>query len=219
MSEIHGEKKLFSILDGRDICIAPGVQKLPATAVSTLLDCRGMLERVQEDALAYRKQVAKECDALKEEAEKAGFQSGYEKWTEMVSLLEKEIVNVRQELQKVVMPVAVKAAKKIVTTELSVNPGVISDIVLSTLKTVAQHKRVVIYVSKEDYSRIESEKAELKKVFDELESLSIRERDDIDAGGCVVETEGGIINARIKDRWRTLEAALEALAATLTQGK
>jgi type III secretion protein L len=183
-----------------------------------MLDCRCLLEQVQKDALAYKQQVAEECEAIKEAAEKAGFQSGYEKWLEVVACLEKEITNVRNELQKVVMPVAVKAAKKIVAAELSTNPQVIVDIVQSTLKTVAQHKRVVIYVSKDDLSRIEAEKNQLKKIFDELESLSIRDRDDIDAGGCVIETEGGIINARLKDRWRTLEAALEALAASLTQG-
>jgi type III secretion protein L len=211
-------QKFFTLIDGRPVTVAPNTKVLPAEEISTLLDSMELVETVKKDADDYRKQVARECESIKEQAEIEGFQAGYEKWTEMVLCLEKEIEKVREELQKVVMPVAIKAAKKIVTTELSTKPEVVLDIVSSTLRTVAQHKRITLYVSKQDLELIEKSKSKLKSIFDELESLSIRERDDIEQGGCIVETEGGIINARLKDRWKTLEAALEALAATLGKG-
>ena len=162
------------------------------------------------------KEVAAECEGLKRQAEIAGFAAGFDQWAQMASALEKEIGLVKGELQKVVMNVAMKAAKKIVTTELSVNPQVTLDMVSNTLKTVAQHKRIVIYVSKQDYDRIEKEKGKIKTIFEELESLVIPEPDDLGVGDFIIETEGGIINARLKNRWRTLEAALESLGATVS---
>ncbi len=212
-------QKFFTLIDGRDITIAPGTKHLPAEALSTLLTCTELLATVQKDAEEYRKQVASDCEELKTRAEEEGFQAGFDKWMEVVSYLEKEVVKVREELQKVVMPVALKAAKKIVAAELQVNPQVTFDIVASTLKSIAQHKRIVLYVSRPDFEFMESSKNRLKPIFEELESLSIRERDDVEPGGCVIETEVGIINARLKDRWRTLETALEHMTSTIQQGK
>jgi type III secretion protein L len=211
-------QKFFTLIDGRSVTISPDTKVLPAEGLSTLLDGIGLIDTVKNDAEEYRKQIIQECEEIKEQAEKEGFQAGYEKWTETVLALEKEIEKVRGELQKIVMPVAIKAAKKIVAAELSVKPEITLEIVKSTLRSVSQHKRITLYVSKQDLEIIEKSKNNLKSIFDELESLSIRERDDIEQGGCVIETEGGIINARLKDRWKTLEAALESLAATLGKG-
>ena len=203
--------KFFSLIHGQQVAISPGTKKVSGADLATLVDAKELLDAVQEDAKSYRKQVIQECEAIKEQAVAEGFQAGYEKWADQVAQLEKEIQQVREELQKVVMPVAISAAKKIVTEELAISPEVTKKIVANTLKTVAQHKRIVLYVSKQDFQMIESEKNELKKIFEELESLSVRERDDIEPGGCVIETEIGIVNARLQDRWRTLEAAFESL--------
>ena len=66
-------------------------------------------------------------------------------------------------------------------------------------------------VSKKDYEYLEKDKSKIKALFEELDTLSLRERDDVESGGCIIETEGGIINARLEDRWKTLEGAFEAL--------
>jgi type III secretion protein L len=215
----EGEVKLFSMIDGHAVTLAPGTKRLPADAFSTLLSCAELLETTKKDAEEYRKKVSAECEELKTHAEIEGFQAGFDQWTQTVSYLEGEIAKVQEELQKVVMPVALKAARKIVAAELDVNPNVVLDIVASTLKSIAQHKRIVLYVSKKDFDLIESSKSKLKPIFEELESLSVRDREDIEPGGCVVETEVGIVNARLKDRWRTLEAALEHIASAVTPEK
>lgn len=208
-------KKFFSLIDGRALTIAPNTTILPQEAFSALLSAQEIIEKVQEEAQQYKVNIIRECEDLKAQAEKEGFQVGYDQWVEMVQKLESEIIKVREELQKTVMPVALKAAKKIISTELTTNPKVVLDIVMNTIKTVAQHKRIVLYVSRQDFELIESNKNNIKNIFEELESLSIRERDDIEPGGCVIETEGGIINARLKDRWATLEIAFQALSQSL----
>ena len=210
--------KFFCLIDGRAVDKAPQTKVISATAFATLLDSQELVAVVQEDAKKYKKQIVAECEQSKEHAEKEGFQAGFDQWADQVAQLEKEIQSVREELQKVVMPVAVKAAKKIVMTELSSHPEVIEEIVANTLKTVAQHKRIVLYVNKKDFERIESNKNTYKKIFDELESLSIREREDVEQGGCVIETEIGIVNARLQDRWKTLEAAFDSLISRLQPG-
>jgi len=208
---------LFTILDTNAVLPPLEGKIVPSKAFGSIVQSQEILQQVVQKEEEYRKKVAKECEEIKAQAEKEGFEAGYAAWAEMVRTMEKEVKLVREELQKSVMPVALRAAKKIVASELETRPEAIVDIVMSTLKTVAQHKRIVVYVSKKDYASIEKGKNRIKAIFDELETLSLREREDIEQGGCIIETEGGIINARLEDRWKTLEAAFEALSAYLKE--
>jgi type III secretion protein L len=212
------EKKYFSLIKGEPIKVAPRSKIVPENEFEELLSAREVLEKVQADALEYRKKVTSDCEIIKEKAEKEGFAAGYEAWVVQIGQLEKEIAKVREEMIKLIMPIALKAAKKIVARELDVTPEVIIDIVKGTLKAVAQHKKIVLYINKRDFETIDKNKSGLKQIFEQLESLSVRERDDIEPGGCIVETEGGIINAQLKDRWVSLEAAFSALGSQLLKG-
>ncbi len=209
------KKKYFNLIGGSSIHQATDTKVIPQEDFSKLLTSEEVLKSVLEDAEAYKKKVVAECEELKQRAVIEGFQEGYKEWTVQLAKLEEEIAKVQGEIQKLVMPIALKAAKKIVSSELTLRPNAIEEIVQNALKAVATHKRIVIYVNKADLETLEKSKNKLKDIFESLESLSIRERDDVEQGGCIIETEGGIINARLKDRWRNLEAAFSALADTL----
>lgn len=208
-------KKYFSLIYGNTLSQAPQSKIIPAEDFSKLLSGKEALEAIVAEAEQYRQQVIAECEELKEQAIKDGFKQGYDEWLGQLASMEQEIGKVQGEMQKVVMPIALKAAKKIVSAELTLQPEAILEIVSTALKSVAQHKRIVIYVNRNDLQVLEQNKNKIKDLFEALESLSIRERDDVEQGGCIIETEGGIINARLKDRWRNLEAAFESMADTL----
>lgn len=211
-------KKYFSLIYGSTIGQAPKSKVIPADSIAKILSAQEVLETIQTDVDRYRKEVAAECEALKIQAEQEGFAEGYKQWTLLLAKMEEEIAKVRDEMQKMVMPISLKAAKRIVSAELELAPNAILEIVSNALKSVAQHKRIIIYVNRADLEILEHGKGKIKDIFESLESLSIRERDDIEQGGCIIETEGGIINARLKDRWRNLEAAFESLSDTLHKG-
>lgn len=116
----------------------------------------------------------------------------------------------RKEVHKNILPLALKAAKKIVGEELKLHPDRIVDIVLNSLKPVTQHKKIIIYVNKVDLAMLEENREKLKQAFERLESLSVQERSDIEPGGCMIETEAGIINAQLENQWRALENAFES---------
>ena len=78
------------------------------------------------------------------------------------------------------------------------------------IKAVAQATTVKLYVNRADLEYLEKEKEALKGAFEHLESLQIEERKDIEAGGCIIETEKGILNATLENQYRALERALEA---------
>lgn len=205
------KNKFFTLIYGDAVHTAPQKKIIPAEEISVLMDASEVLQRIKEEAEKYREQIATECESIKERARQEGFEEGFKSWSEHVVKLEQTIANVRREMEKSILPVALKAAKKIVGKEIEQSETTVIDIVATSLKAVAQHKKIVIYVNKKELDLFDKHKQRLKDMFEHLESLSIRERDDIDPGGCVIETEGGIINARMENLWRVLEQAFEVL--------
>jgi type III secretion protein L len=213
------KKKFFSLLHGDSIHVAPETKVIPASEFSHALESYQVLEEVKKDALKYKQNVAEEIEKLKELAQHTGFEAGYKSWLEHVIKIEEEIAAVRRETEKVVLPVALRAAKKIVGRELELSQDTIVDIVSNSLKAVVTHKKIAIYVNRKDLEILDKNRNKIKDLFEELEVLSIRERDDVESGGCVIETEGGIINARLENQWRILENAFEKMMKSKTQVK
>lgn len=213
------EKKYFSLLYGAKVEQAANTKVISGEAFSDLLTSRELIEEIKKEATKYRQEVIAECETIKSDAEKAGFQHGYDMWVKQLKNLEDEIALVHEEMQKLILPIALKAAKKIVAQEITTSPDAILNIVMSTVKSVAQNKKIILYVNKADFEVLDKNKNMIKGVFEQLESLSIRERDDVEQGGCIIETEAGIINAQIKERWLSLEAAFQALEEQMRKGQ
>lgn len=204
-------KKIFSLIHGENIHIGPKAKCIQADDFSTLLSAEEMLKKVKEDASLYIQEVTQESEQIKEQAEKVGFEAGFTQWAEKIHELEKEIQRVHDEVNKIVVPVALQAAKKIVGREMEMNKETVVDIVANNLKAVAQHKKIKIFVNKEDFSILEKEKDKLRQLFEHLESFSLATREGLNRGECEILTEGGIINVRFEDKWKILEEALSSL--------
>lgn len=201
--------KFFSLIYQGDVHPADDEKIIPAEDFSTLMEAKTLLERAKEDAEQYKKQIQKECEKLKEDAQKEGFQQGLLQFNEHIINFDKQLKLIRLELQKQILPLALKAAKKIVGEQLKVSPETIVDIVLQTIAPATQNQRYTIYVNKDDKEILEAHKAQIKNILEHVKTLVILERSDIAAGGCIIETESGIINASIENQWRALEAAFD----------
>jgi type III secretion protein L len=204
-------RKFFSLIYGTPNKVIPNKKVIAAEDLGLLLSSQEVLETVYQDAEKYKLEIAQECEKLKERASQEGFAEGFQKWAEHIAKIEEEILQVRQDLQKMLIPVALKAAKKIVGREIELSEDTIVDIVSNSLKSVSQHKKITIYVNKKDLEHLENNRSRLKEIFESLEALSIRERNDVARGGCIIETEGGIINAQLENQWIALERAFTSL--------
>lgn len=203
-------KKFFSLISGKEARIAPGEKIVPAKEFETLENANDILKTVKEESFAYQQEVAKESEKIKELAFQEGFQEGLISLNKHLLALDEELKHLRQDIQEKILPLSLKAARKIIGEELRLHPDRIVDIILNSLKPVTQHKKIVIYVNRADLEQVEANKSKIKNIFEHLENLSIQERGDIEPGGCMIETEAGIINAQLENQWRALEAAFHA---------
>lgn len=201
--------KFFSLIYQGDVHLAEEEKIIPAEDFSTLMEASELLLHAKKDAISYKQEVEKECNQLREQAKEQGFNQGLETFNEHLIEFDKQLRSMRLNLQQQIIPLALKAAKKIVGEQLHLHPETIVEIVLQTLTPVTQNRKFIIYVNKADKELLETEKTKIKELLEQVQTLIIQERSDIAPGGCIIETESGIINATIENQWRALEAAFE----------
>lgn len=201
--------KFFSFLYGGELHPSSEDKIIPAKVYSELLDIEGAKKKLLEEMERYSKETEEECEKLRKKAKEKGFQEGLESLNAHIIHVDAELKRLRHEMMQMVLPIALKAAKKIVNKELELYPDTIVDIVLQAISSVAQHRKVIIYVSKQDKAALDAKKPKIRKILEHVESLTILEKTDLAPGGCIIQTEAGMINASIENQWKALERAFE----------
>ncbi len=204
-------KKLFDLINDGEIHFTSDSKIIKKKDFAQALSGEEIIEKIKQDAETYRQTVVKEIEDEKKKAIEEGYNEGFKSWLEHIAKLEEEIVQVRKEYEKLMVPVLLRAVKKIVGHELENRQDTIVDIISTSLKAVATHKKITLYVSPKEKAVVEANKNKLKNQFEQLEVFQIRERNDIQPGGVIIETEGGIINAQLENQWNALEKAFENL--------
>jgi type III secretion protein L len=175
-----------------------------------LISAKELLSKVENEVKEVLAEAHSKSITIKEKAHEEGFQEGLNRFNEQMLLFEDKLKVLKHELQKAVLPLVLKATKKIIGEELKQNPESILSIISQSIKSVIQAKTVKVYVNASDLEYLESEKESLKESFERLESFQLEKRDDIEKGSCIIETERGILNATLENQYRALERALEA---------
>jgi len=201
--------RLFTLIESGEVHPSSDKKVIKSEDFSTLLAASDLLEKTRADIVEVKEKTEKEAEELKKKAYDEGYQEGLTQLNEMILGLDNEKKRLRHEMNQLILPLALKAAKKIVAGELKANPETIVNIVLQALSPVMQNHKITIFVNKADKEILEAEKNLLKEKLEQVESLSIRDRDDISPGGCMIETESGIINATIENQWRGIESAFD----------
>jgi type III secretion protein L len=202
--------KFFSLFSQNEVHIAADQKVIPASEYSTLQTANDILKKVKHEAKDFKRAAVEEAEKTKELAFQEGFEEGLKSLNQHIIELDRELKEIRDEIHKKILPLSLKAARKIIGEELKLHPDRIVDIVMTALKPVTQHRKIVLYVNRSDLESLEKGKSRIKKIFENLDSFSIQERPDNEPGGCIIETEAGIINAQLDNQWRALESAFEA---------
>ena len=205
-------KFLTMLLEG-ELHPAPGRKVIPAGEFSKLVEAQELLQTLRDQGEEYKKQVAEEAEKQRLQAVQEGFDAGMEKWAAQIAQLEKALKEKESQMEAQVAQIAMIAAKKIVGKALESDKSLVVDVIANALKPVVHHATIQIFVNKADLEAVEAERPRLKQQFDRLKSLTVVARDDVQPGGCIIETEAGIINAQLDQLWKSLEAAFQALSA------
>lgn len=105
------------------------------------------------------------------------------------------IARARQEL----LALAVAIAAKITRRQIEVDEGIVIENLKKAIEYVSSRSRVVIRLNPADASRLKTLDPQLSKdLFEGFSEVRFVEDSSIQPGGCIVQTEGGTIDADIK---------------------
>jgi type III secretion system HrpE/YscL family protein len=101
-----------------------------------------------------------------------------------------------------------RIAEKIIGRELEVNPDVIVDVVRQALQTVKQQREIIVRVNPGDLSALQGRRGDVIAALARAKDVDLRADPDIGAGGCVVESELGTIDAQLDTQLGVIERLL-----------
>jgi flagellar assembly protein FliH len=197
------------------------------------------LEAVRAEAEAIRLQAIQDAERIREQARREGYQRGYddgyhdgarEAQQRADAELQQTLETLRAQLQQVIQGVhtqheaylqhaeaqmldlALEVARKVVREELKQQPAHVLAIVRDALRRVQSFGRLRIRVNPLDVDLLRQNRPSLLQVVDGVEGIEIVEDRRVDQGGCVIETEQGVYDARIRTQLGEIERVLREAA-------
>ena len=196
----------------------------------------GLLEQARREADEMRDDARLQAEALREAAWQEGFHQGQESgrdaieiklraaWETEKQALRAQVQEVvahigaarqalweRQEAEMVAFVLAI--ARQVIKTEVSQNPEVVRSVIQNALRRVTDKEQVRLRVSVGDAGHVRAMREDLLTMLDGLRHLEIVDDRRVGDGGCVIETGGGTIDAKIETQLAEIERALGPLPA------
>lgn len=199
----------FSLVDKKDIHTSKK-KIIPAKDFSQLIHANEIIEKAKEEAKKIIDETMINCEEIKAQAKQEGFEEGLIQFNQHILYLEDKIKALRHEVQKAMLPLVLKAAKRIIGEELELNPQSVVHVVMQAIKSVTQCRHVKLFVNKEDLESLEAEKPKIKALFEHLDTFQIEVSPEVSKGGLIIETEKGILNATLEQQFGALKRAMES---------
>jgi flagellar assembly protein FliH len=130
----------------------------------------------------------------------------YNEVEQFITQIQNGLKEYEQEYEKLVIDTALLIAEKVIHNQIS-ESGVIKENVKESLKKVIGADNILIRLNPDDYKKIVEDKDEIVGK-DNYSSVKIEKDENIDAGGCYVESDIGNIDARIASQLTELKRKL-----------
>ena len=146
--------------------------------------------------------------------EKAGFESAADKIESLRRLLDEAVEALRyarnriqRDTEKEIVELVLAVAGRIVGHEVQTNREAIVAVVQEALRKVENQDTVVIKMNPADVDFLDRLRLPLSSLSRNPDGLRIEADESVGIGGCLIETDGGDIDARIESRLRIVGEA------------
>lgn len=150
-----------------------------------------------------------------EDGRDIGRQEGKEEAREAVDRMNKitrafdeQRAQLLKKADEVIVGLALKIAEIIIHQELQTDPGIVTKLAKESLKLVEDKKRLCIKVNPSDWKILKESEAELPSLTHGVKEMEIKEDEHVEPGGCIVESDSGIVDAQLSTQ---LEEVAERL--------
>lgn len=174
---------------------------------------KGVMELLKDAMDKAKRQVGELKSNAMKEGYDAGFEGGFKKgkeaakeefspFLETTQKLIEEMSGFRKEMydkvEREMIEMVISLTKKVIHFEFSTREDAVQDMIRLAVQSVLDRETMVIKIHPTDKEYAESFRPELHHMFSEIKNITFEAHSGIERGGCVIETNFGVIDARIE---------------------
>jgi type III secretion protein L len=170
-------------------------------AKQIVLDAQKKAEEIKAEALRFKEEVFAKA---REEA-KAEVQA----WAaEELARAKMQAGQLLAQSEQAALDLALKISARIIGRDLERDPEVLAEICATATEAARSAKAMVLRVHPDDGKLLREKRPRLMELIGRAVDLSIRDDADVQPGGCVIQTEFGIIDGQIRTQFEMLRNVL-----------
>lgn len=185
---------------------------LKGESYSATLEASQIIAAAQAQARKILDEAEQARHAAFETARNEAYEHGLSEWNTAVveaqSARDRHIAESEPELIRL----AIRIAQKLIGEELRTNPEAIVGIARECLRGVGRERSLTIRVPAADFDVVRRRIVLLREAAGPNRSIEVVADSVISPGGCIVESEFGIIDARLETQLRCMEQVLLRVA-------
>lgn len=185
---------------------SPKVLKREAYEASR--EARDAVALAQDKGKQIIEEAERERDSIREKARQEGYAEGLTQWNQILAGTAQRAEDLTKIWEEAMLRLSVRVAEKIIGEQLKLHPDTIVDIVNEVLQGVRFGKHLTIQVNEADAQEVRSRVNRLKDSLGVNNEIEIVASASVPRGGCVIESELGIVDARLETQLKCLEDVL-----------
>jgi type III secretion protein L len=162
----------------------------------------------QEKARQIIEEALREQDSIRERARQEGNAQGLAEWNRVLTEANQRADELTNSWEETMLRLSVRVAEKIIGEQLRVHPETIVEIIREVMKNIRPGKRLTIQVNQADAQQARARIDRIKDGLSTSSEIEIVASGSVSPGGCLIESELGIIDARLETQLKCLEEAL-----------
>jgi flagellar assembly protein FliH len=191
--------------------IQTGLSKVEAQQSAEVVEKRALekLKEIQESAYQEAYSIGLE-DGKKEAFTKASTQidESLKQMAHFITGIEKLKHELLKQNEAHIMKLVLHIAGRLAMHEVQVNQETLVEVLRAAIETAQAEEEVSVQVSSQQFEFMEKLRAETGREYEFLKKVKLSPNDTIQPGGCVIETNYGVIDARFEERvsklWETV---------------
>jgi len=172
------------------------------------LDARRIVEDAHKEAESVLEQAARQRTATLETARQEGYRDGLAQWDEALRSLQSARETLHSKCEMELLRLAVRVAEKIIGEELRLRPETIVSIVRECLRGIRHEQTLIIHVNLKELDQVQQNFKTLQDAIGSSRHIQVVGDPAVSTGGCIVESDTGVIDARVETQLKCLEDML-----------
>ena len=163
---------------------------------------------LKREAYEASREAQDVVSVAQEKARQDGYTEGLSKWNEILAGTSQKAADLTKAWEDTMLKLSVRVAEKIIGEQLKLHPDTIVSIIKEVLQGVRFGKHLIIQVNEEDAPEVRSRVTSLRASLGVSNEIEIVASTSVPRGGCLIESELGVVDARLETQLKCLEDVL-----------